>query len=111
MEVVDGDSVPARGRPVPEKVVGEDTFADGVMAPESAVPVSLTKPEAANPLPPCETMTVEYAVEKILSVPDLGAPVKAGEDVFTDGVAAPEIAVPDSKTEPEAANPLPPTET
>lgn len=39
LEEVLGPSVPLRGRPVPENVLGDVMFSEGVAAPESAVPV------------------------------------------------------------------------
>lgn len=72
---------------------GADVLAEGITAPEIAVPVCPLEPKDV-------TISVEYSVERTL--------VKDGDDVLVDGVMAPETAVP--VWPPETTNPLAPLE-
>lgn len=58
---------------------GDDVLADGITAPEIAVPVCPLEPKDM-------TTSVVYPVERAF--------VKDGDDVLVDGVMAPETAVP-----------------
>lgn len=85
-----GIPVPERGSPVSEKLNGVVAFADGVIAPEGAVPVG-TEAEELN-----------------AAVPERGRPVSEivkGEVVLAESGISPEGV---ELSAPEAANPLPP---